>query len=226
MYGNKKIICLILARGGSKGVPGKNIKLLNDKPLIEYPILQAKKSKFIDEIHVSTDCFKISKVCKNLSVKVTHRPNHLAGDSSPDIDAFKHFCLENKTEDIIVHLRATTPLIKSETVDKAIDKFLKNKCDSLRSGHETPESVLKYFLKNNEFWTPISSFDQSNKPRQLLQKTYCPNGYVDIVNPKYFMQEGNTLHGNKILSFVTEYSHEIDTSEDFNYLEYKVKNDV
>jgi len=219
---------LILARGGSKGVPKKNIKLLNNKPLIAYPITAAIQSKNINEIYVSTDCQEIAEISKSFGAKVIERPKELASDTALDVDAFKHAVSVLGDLSDLVHLRATTPLVKPETLDKAIEFFMINQDEatSLRSAHEFSESVYKFFKQQGNYWTgffPELKGEYYNLPRQNFPKSYLPNGYIDIVRPKIFMNN-NTFHGNKILSFVTEYVIEIDTIHDFELLETKVKN--
>jgi CMP-N,N'-diacetyllegionaminic acid synthase len=215
------MIALILARGGSKGIPKKNIKELIGKPLIEYVITSAKESKKIKDIYVSSDDEEIIEISKNLGCKTIMRPYELSTDTSLDIDSFRHFCkLLNHTEPII-HLRATTPLVNSLVIDDAIEVFLKNKnkITSLRSAHETSESVYKFYKKNGEFWRPIVDNLDTNLPRQSYPKTYSPNGYVDIVKPEIFMNS-DSFYGDRIYSFITDKTYEIDTIDDFNYIEY------
>ncbi len=137
------MIALILARGGSKGIPKKNIKKLLGKPLIEYVITSAKESKKITDIYVSSDDEEIIEISKKLGCKIIIRPSELSTDTSLDIDSFRHFCKELNYTEPIIHLRATTPLINHSVIDDAIEVFLKNKSliTSLRSAHETSESV-------------------------------------------------------------------------------------
>ena len=215
------MIALILARGGSKCVPKKNIKQLMGKPLIEYVITSAKESKKITDVYVSSDDEEIIEISKNLGCKIIVRPNELSTDTALDIDSFRHFCkVLNHTEPII-HLRATTPLVNPLVIDNAIEVFLKNKKNitSLRSAHETSESVYKFYKKNGKFWQPIVDNMDTNLPRQSYPKTYSPNGYVDIVNPEIFMNS-DSFYGDKIYSFITDKTYEIDTIDDFNYIEY------
>ena len=215
------MIVLILARGGSKGVPGKNIKLLNGIPLIAYPIIAANKSEIITTIYVSTDSDEISDIAKKYGANIIKRPHEISGDTSLDIEGFKHFCLK-RNNNPIVHLRATTPLVNSTKIDEAINYFNQHPdCDSLRSGHETSETAYKYFVKKGIYWLPLSKELNVDMPRQSLPKTFIPNGYVDIVRPSVFLKS-NKLHGKKVLSFVTEFSPEIDTLEDFNYIEFLI----
>lgn len=213
--------CLILARGGSKGVPKKNIKLLNGIPLICYVINEAKKTKNIKNIYVSTDSEEIMEIVKKYEVNIVDRPNHLAQDNSTDVECFRHFCRNYKCTDPLVHLRATTPLINSKVLDNAIEIFMNNvnNYTSLRSAHEMSESAYKFFIKDDESWKPIISGIDQNKPRQSYTKTYIPNGYIDIVTPKIFMNTDN-FYGEKIYPYVTEKTYEIDTIEDFEYIEY------
>jgi len=216
--------CLILARGGSKGVPKKNIKILNGKPLIYYVIDAAKKSKKISEIYVSTDDEEISEIVKKYGVKIINRPKTISNDNSLDVESFRHFCELTNEMEPIVHLRATTPLIDPIVIDDAIEVFINGKdITSLRSAHETPESAYKFFIKRNDTWRPLFDGLDTNQPRQTYEKTYTPNGYVDIVSPKIFMNQ-NTFYGENIYAFETKVTPEIDTIEDFNYIEYILKN--
>jgi N-acylneuraminate cytidylyltransferase len=222
------MIALILARGGSKGVPKKNIKILANKPLIGYVIEAASKSKKIDQIYVSTDSQEISDISKKYGAKIIERPNFLAQDNSKDIDSFIHALdfLPNNIEEI-VQLRATTPLIQSSVLDEGIDFYLENKinCTSMRSGHETPESITKFYKLENGFFKNIleaSNIDYSDIPRQMCPKTFKPNGYIDILKTNVF-KSNKTFYGDKILAFLTDNAIEIDSIEEFNYLEYIIK---
>ena len=215
------MVSLILARGGSKGVKKKNIKKLLGKPLIEYVITSAKQSKKITDIYVSSDDEEIIEISKKLGCKIIVRPSELSNDSSLDIDSFRHFCEELNYTEPIIHLRATTPLISPLVIDDAIEVYVKNKniLTSLRSAHETSESVYKFYKQDGLYWYPIVDGMDTNLPRQNYPKTYSPNGYIDIVNPQVFMNS-DSFYGDKIYSFITDKTYEIDTIDDFNYIEY------
>ena len=214
---------IIPARGGSKGVPGKNIKKLNGVPLLAYPIISAHMTKGVTEVFVSTDDEEIKEVALNHDAQVIDRPSEFAQDHSLDIDVMRHAVEYLDDYDDIVQLRATTPMVKPHVLDDAIQYFLKHKhCTSLRSAHESPETAYKSFKLNDIYWGGLfdgqMEDDYYNLPRQLLPKTYHQNGYVDIIRPKYFMSNDN-LHGDKMLAYVTPYAYEVDTLDDFKILE-------
>ena len=219
------MVSLILARGGSKKVPKKNIKLLGGIPLISHVIESAKKTKKIDEIFVSSDCDEIIEISKNSGATIIKRPDYLSQDLSKDIDCFIHALKFIGDVGEIVQLRASTPIIDPNVLERAIDFYNENKelCTSMRSVHETPDSVLKFYRKEGKFLTNIcdniASYEYSSLPRQIVPSTYCPNGYIDILKVSTFIT-GETFYGDKILSFETEFSPEVDTIDDFYYIEY------
>lgn len=218
-----KLKVIIPARGGSKGVPGKNIKKINDIPLLAYPILAAQKSKYIDDIFVSTDDELIKKVALDYGVEVIDRPAYLAQDDSLDINVMEHVVEYLSDTRDIVHLRATTPMIESYILDEAIQFYYDNPdCTSLRSAHKSSETAYKSFKLNKKYWQGLFDHEFTgeyyNWPRQKLPKTYQPNGYIDIIKPSHFLKYNN-LHGTKILSFITPFSYEVDTIDDFKIIQ-------
>jgi CMP-N-acetylneuraminic acid synthetase len=219
------MIALILARGGSKGIPKKNIKMLGDKHLIGHVIDSASKCSRISEIYVSTDCDEIADISKSYGAKIINRPDEFAKDDSLDIDAFKHALNFLPNNEEIVHLRATTPIIKPTVIDDAIRYYFENKnnCTSLRSGHKMSESIFKFFTLDDKFFKPIS--DGHHLGRQSVKSTYIPNGYVDIIKVDT-INNHSSLHGDKILAFETEPVIEIDSIEEFEYLEYKLNKKI
>lgn len=227
---SKKVLCIIPARIGSKGVPKKNIKIMNDKPLIYYSIKVAQNSKYINKIVVSSDSKEILDIANEYGVHTPFlRPKELALDSSLDIDYIKHTLEYLKKEegyapDYIALLRPTTPIRNAHMIDKAIDKLINNpEATGLRSAHEVAESPFKWYKKEGDYYTSISpeySLEDTCKPRQSFPSVYLPNGYIDIIKPTYI---DNSLYGNKILNFITPTTYEVDTMEDFEYIEYLMK---
>lgn len=226
------ILAIIPARGGSKGVPKKNIKLLNNIPLIGYSIKSAKESKFINKIIVSTDCDEIKDIAETFEIEVPFlRPKEYATDNSLDIDFLKHTLAwlnenENYEPDLIVLLRPTTPIRDASIIDNAIQLMINNQNNSsLRSAHKSSESPFKWFKIKDDIFEPIHAdytIEDTNKPRQSFDDVFIPNGYVDIIKPQT-IKEFNDVYSDKILSFITQTAYEIDTIEEFEYIEYKIQ---
>lgn len=229
---NNIIYSIIPARGGSKGVPGKNIKLLNDQPLIAYSIKASTQCKYISRTIVSTDSEEISSISRQFGAEIPFiRPSEISKDSSTDLEFvihalnwFKQF--DNTVPDYIVHLRPTTPLRDIEIVNKSIEMYLSQEgFTALRSVHEMSESAYKTFeIDNNTLktvFTKFSQLDASNNVRQSFPKTYSANGYVDILDCKYIMKN-NRIHGDNVMSYITPVVTEVDTYDDFDLLEYEI----
>jgi N-acylneuraminate cytidylyltransferase len=224
---------IIPARSGSKGVPGKNTKLLGGYPLIAYTIAAARMSKNISRTVVSTDSTEIASIAKKYGAEVPFlRPVELSGDKSPDIDFILHAINwfkqeENKMPDYFVHLRPTTPLRNSVIIDQAIQEIINcPESTSLRSGHPSSESPFKWFLRNDQgYFTgilPEYSNEKINAPRQSFPTVYIPDGYVDVLKT-LFITTSQQLHGNKMIGFISPFCVEVDSLEDFKFLEYEIK---
>ena len=228
------MIAIIPARSGSKGVPRKNIKLLGEIPLFAYSIIAAKMMPSVSRVIVSTDSEEYAEIAKEYGAEVPFlRPNEISGDKSTDFDLFLHALNwfkdnENLIPDYILHLRPTTPLRNPQIMEDAVRLFIENKnlASSLRSGHSAPESPYKWFLKddNNYFkglrddLTP----EKVNLPRQSFPSVYIPDGYIDILKSDVILTTG-TLHGDKMLVFESPFCVEVDTKDDFEYLEFQIQ---
>lgn len=223
-----KIIAIIPARSGSKSVKDKNIRELGKKPLIAWSIESCFKSKHISKVYVSTDSIKYAKIAKQFGpVEILLRPKRISGDFSTDYQMIVH-AIENIkfNYDYIAHIRPTTPFRKKNDLNKAIKTFIKSKYNSLRSVHEMSETSYKSLEINNGSLKSLKNLkftmDELNAPRQKFNKTYYPNGVIDIFK-KNFIIRNKLLFGNKVKAFKTSYTHEIDNKDDFNYLEYLCK---
>ena len=228
------MIAIIPARSGSKGVPGKNIKLLGGIPLFAFSIIAAKMMPSVSRVIVSTDSEEYAQIAKGYGAEVPFlRPNEISGDKSTDFDLFLHALNwfkenENLIPEYILHLRPTTPLRNTQIMEEAVKLFFENKnlASSLRSGHSAPESPYKWFLKdeNNYFkglrddLTP----EKVNLPRQSFPSIYIPDGYIDILKSSVILDSG-TLHGDKMLVFESPFCVEVDTKDDFEYLEFQIE---
>lgn len=225
---SNKIIAIIPARSGSKSVKDKNIRELGKKPLIAWSIESCFKSKHISKVYVSTDSIKYAKIAKQFGpVEILLRPKRISGDFSTDYQMIVH-AIENIkfNYDYIAHIRPTTPFRKKNDLNKAIKTFIKSKYNSLRSVHEMSETSYKSLEINNGSLKSLKNLnltmDELNAPRQKFNKTYYPNGVIDIFK-KNFIIRNKLLFGNKVKAFKTSYTHEIDNKDDFNYLEYLCK---
>ena len=224
-----EVVALIPARSGSKGVKDKNIKKLYGHSLLEWSINAALKSKLIDRVFLSTDSKKYADMGERYGAEVPFlRPAKISGDDSSDLDFVLHALDEFKKINLhpkyLVHIRPTTPIRDPDLIDSAISLFMtSNDFSSLRSVHKMSESSYKTFEITDRFLTPlplalVEKVD-SNAPRQTFPETYQANGYVDILQTDYILANKN-IHGDQILPFITDTAFEVDTIEDFNYLEY------
>jgi len=231
---NKKyrVIAIIPARGGSKGVPGKNIKLLAGFPLIAYSIAAGKISRLIERVIVSTDSKEIADISIKYGAEVPFlRPAEFSTDKSPDLDFIKHAIgyfegKEGHIPEYFVHLRPTTPLRDPEIIDKAIEQMLGDpEATCLRSGHPCSESPFKWFLRNDagyfEGMNKGKPADFANLPRQSFPAVYIPDGYADVIKTSHVIKN-NELHGKKMIGFISPDCTEVDTPRDFEYLEYQI----
>jgi len=224
-----KVIALVTARSGSKGVPDKNIKNIGGHSLLDWSIKSSLKAQSISQVYLSTDSEEYANIGKDSGALVPFlRPKELASDTANDLDVIKHFLsVIDEKPDALVHIRPTTPLRDPSILNKAIELFFskKDELTSLRSVHEMSESAYKSFEVNNKGFLstigPIGSGDKANLPRQAFPKTYAANGYVDVLDPNYILRE-NKLHGDKILAFQTPVVTEVDSFEDLEYLEWQV----
>ena len=231
MYKGYKILAFIPARGGSKGLPRKNIKPLLGKPLIAWTVEQAKNSKYIDKVVVSTDDEEIAEISKKYGAEVPFlRPKELARDDSPTIDAIIHAInwFEERGEffDILILLQPTSPLRTTEDIDNAIELFLNNKdALSLISVKENEHPPFWSLEIENKFLKPLFGEEYFKKRRQELPKSYMPNGaifisYVDILK-KY-----KTFYTPKTIAYIMPPERSIDIDNEFDFLlaEFILKN--
>jgi len=230
-----RIMAVIPARGGSKGVPRKNITLLGGKPLIAYTIEAARKSKLIDAAIVSTDDAEIAEVAKKLGADVPFlRPVELAQDDSPDIGYLKH-ALEWVEEhrgwrpEILAILQPTMPFRRVEDVDGALRFMVEQGCDSVRTlavpTHVTPYKM--WFLDDQDkgLISPVlrtDDFDQlgTDVPRQKLKPCYWQPGVLMATRAE-IVRTGK-VWGPDLRGYVVDIrsAHDIDEPADLEYAEF------
>ncbi len=224
-----KLLALIPARGGSKGVPGKNIKLLNGKPLIGWTIETARKVKQLDRIIVSTDDHNIAAIAGDFGAEVPFmRPSDLAGDDTGDGPVYLHalkwlFEHQAYTPDIVVWLRPTAPFRIVDDITGAIKLLVRTRADWVRSVCLVEHHPYWMFRKGDqERLEPfVEGIDiQQYLRRQLLPPAYRLNGAVDVTWSRIVQQK--MFYQGDIRGYVmpVERSIDIDTPFDFKLAQF------
>lgn len=227
---DKKILAIIPARGGSKGVHKKNIKRLNGVPLIGYTLQEANKSKYINRVVVSTDDEEIGEVATNYNGEVPYlRPKELSTDTSSTVDCITHMIKyleekENYLPDYICLLQCTSPLRTYEDMDGAIEKLLSTEFDGIISICEADvnpywtnvfeKDKLKYFIEEGKNITR----------RQDLPEIYRYNGAIYIIKTDVFMKK-KSFDTENITGYIMSSANsvDIDTMTDFKIAEILMK---
>lgn len=214
-----KIISIIPARGGSKGILRKNIKLLNNKPLVAYSIEQSLKSELIEYTYVSTEDSEIKEISINFGAKVIDRPPDLARDTSSTESVLLHAAeILNYDFDYIILLQPTSPIRFPEQIDESIELIINEEGDSLLSVCQNDS-----FLWDKE--GNSINYDFRHRPRrQEKEWEYIENGSIYITKKEILLKEKNRL-GGKILTYEMPrwMSFEIDDKFDFELIEYLIK---
>jgi CMP-N,N'-diacetyllegionaminic acid synthase len=223
-----KLTALIPSRGGSKGVPRKNIHSLAGYPLLAYSIAACKRGSGIDRVVVSTDDEEIASVARRFGADVPFmRPPEYSQDDSTDLQVIEHFYSVEGVQDLAL-IRPTTPLRDPKIMDMFIENYFENRdsITGMRSAHELPESPYKFFkISDGIFDGFFDDFngikDYTNLPRQMFPKAYHPNGYIDIIKKETVL--GGSDFGFKIKPAITEFVFEVDEPHHFELLESRIK---
>lgn len=228
------VIAIIPARGGSKGLPRKNIRLLGGKPLIAYSIETAKKSKLIERVLVTTDNQEIADIALEYGAEVPFiRPAELAEDGTPPDPVLKHalaFLLEEEgiKPEIIVWLEPPCPFRTAEEIDEAVRLLQADPdADSLRSVCEPFQNPYKSWVLEGNYLKPlIPKIGQAlhTGPRQKTPKVYWQNGALFLLRYDTIMKKGN-FFGDRILPFLMPSDRfvDIDKEEDLMLAEWYLK---
>ncbi len=219
MFKNKSFLAIIPARGKSKRIPKKNLKPLAGKPLVEWTIEAAKKSKYIDEIVLSSDDNAILSIGKKLHIKTIKRPDEIATDTSKTIDAVIHVINNfQHHSDYIVLLQPTSPLRNETHIDESIEFLFSKKADAVISVCETefnplwsntlPDDLsMKNFLPENVI----------NKRSQDLPKFYRLNGAIFICKTEKLLEEKTFFIKDKIYAYIMDKIYSIDIDDEFDF---------
>ncbi|MBF4486022.1 acylneuraminate cytidylyltransferase family protein [Flavobacterium sp. CSZ] len=213
-----KNIAIIPARGGSKRLPQKNIKLLDGIPLLSFSILFAKaNSNIIDEIYVSTDDEDIKKVALQSGAKVIDRPKNISGDLEPTVSALKHVLqnIDSEVENVIL-LQATNPIRPQNLLKETFELYQKENCNSLftvsRNHKKFGKIIDQKFIPDNY---------KIGQRSQDIEPLYFENGLLYITKASLILEDIIISED----AFPFEIDHifanvDIDTQEDFDYAKY------
>ncbi len=228
---NLKILSIIPARSGSKGLINKNILPLLNKPLISWTIEASLQSKYISYTIVNSDSKAILDIAKKYNSNTLMRPNNLALDNTPSEFVVQHTISELRKQnlefDFIILLQPTSPLRNNDDIDNAFKLLLKSSASSLISVYKTDNKILKAFIENEYGYIKgISNNKYPFTTRQKLPKTYMSNGAIYIVKVSEFLKNNSLFTNNSIkYTMNEEKSLDIDTQNDLdmaqNYL-YKI----
>ncbi|WLV25352.1 acylneuraminate cytidylyltransferase family protein [Aciduricibacillus chroicocephali] len=225
MYKKNTFLAVIPARGGSKGIPGKNIVNVQGKPLIEYTIDAAKESKYLDQVIVSTDDDNIKACAINAGAEVPFiRPAYLATDTAKTIDVLIHAVNELKkcgeSYDFLVLLQPTQPLRKSFHIDEAIVKMCDGGYDNIVSVSPVSEHpILMRKVNGNDKLSNLLGVNSTVR-RQDFLKVYKVNGAIYINKIDNSFNQDLSLNDNKVPYFMnSKYDLDIDSYRDLKLLD-------
>jgi CMP-N,N'-diacetyllegionaminic acid synthase len=209
-------VAIITARGGSKGLPRKNILPLRGKPLVAYSIDDGLSCPYISKVVVTTDDDEIEQVAKSYGAEVIRRPPSLATDTASSYDTVKHALLNLQGRgisfDSFVLLQPTSPLRRAMHVTEAIEGFVNSGAKSSISLCEVEHHPYKCFIETSEGIRPVSDNKYIDMPRQKLQKAYRQNGAVYIMGCDDFINKADSF----LLSPMEPYFMSRDSSIDID----------
>ncbi len=227
MFKDRKILAIIPARGGSKGIPKKNIVDLAGKPLIAWTIEQAKKSKHIDRLILSSDNTEIMAVGRKWGCEVPfRRPAMLSTDSSPSIDAVIHAIGKaGESYDYMILLQTTSPMRSAEDIDGAIMKCISSGADSCVSVIEPKKSPFWTYKTNSRGRIVPLIKTGLIKRRQDLPRTYCLNGAIYVAKIKWLLRSRSLIGRNTVPYLMDEKSSiDIDNRFELDIAAFIIKN--
>ena len=227
MNKNFKVCVFIFARGGSKGLPGKNIKMLGDMPLIAHSITLAIKCPSVSKVVVSTDSEEIASVALKYGAEVPFlRPKHLAEDNSPEWLAWQHAIQEVSKDysfDYFVSLPATSPFRAIEDVEKAIELIQEENVDFVISGSKSERNPWFNMVKLNEnnFVEIVNKSNDKVFRRQDTPDVWDVTTVLYVTRPDFILNSKGIFDGNvKLLEIPKERALDIDTQYDFLLAEF------
>ena len=225
------VTVLIPARGGSKRLPRKNVKLLSNKPLIAWTIEVAEASKFVDQIIVSTDDIEIKEVSERYGAKIPFiRPEYLSNDHASSFDVIKHaidFLTLSRSNELIVLLQPTSPLRLASEIDAALEFFVQKNAKGVVSISETEHSPMwSNTLPEDGCMSDFIRPEVQGKRSQDLPTFFRLNGSIYIYETLSLLEQSKIFFNENVYGFQTslETAVDIDTGLDFSIAETIMKN--
>ncbi|MGB2870888.1 cytidylyltransferase domain-containing protein [Psychrobacillus psychrotolerans] len=227
MIDNKKVLAIISARGGSKGVPRKNIRNLAGKPLIAWTIEVAKKSQYIDRLILSSEDDEIIKIAKEYGCEVPFvRPRELAQDNTSGIEPILHAVENIEGYDYVVLLQPTSPLRIAEDIDGCLENLTETNsaaCVSVTESNTSP--FWMYTLSEKKIIQPLIKQDELIMLRQELPKVFALNGAVYVAKIEWIKRSRSFLtEETSAYNMPQSRSYDIDTEDDFLWCDLLMKN--
>ncbi len=220
------VLAIIPARGGSKGIPGKNIKKINGKSLLYYTINASLKSKYISKTIVSTDDIKIAREAKKNGSEVINRPKNLANDKAQIEPVMTHVLKKLKKNesyipDIIILLQNTSPLRTSKHIDSAFQQFKRTKLDSILSASPSHQFIWR---TKKKIAKPFNYNPNHRSNRQEISKDFKENGAIYITKYQKFLKSKCRISGKTGIYEMPEHkSFEVDSKIDLSIIEFLLK---
>lgn len=234
MVANPEVLAIVQARGGSKGVHRKNLRLIGDHPLVSYSIASGLASSMVTRLIVSTDDEEIAEVSQKYGAEIPFlRPAELATDDAVDYSLFKHALEwlktnENYCPQVVVQLRPTTPFRQKGLIDSAVNLLLENPdADCVRGVVKPSQNPYKMWKMASEgYLVPLLEtefVEPYNMPRQKLPPTYYQTGHIDAIRTET-ITEKHSLTGSKIYPIFLKsiYCVDIDISFDLELANWKI----
>ena len=223
MIGQYRVTALIPARGGSKRLPRKNIKLLVDKPLIAWSIETAKASKYIDRVVVSTDDEEIKRISEQYGAEVPFlRPEHLSNDHASSFDVIKHaidFLTLSRSNELIVLLQPTSPLRLASEIDAALEFFVQKDAKGVVSISETEHSPMwSNTLPEDGCMSDFIRPEVQGKRSQDLPTFFRLNGSIYIYETLALLEKGAIFFDEYVYGFETSLETSIDIDTEFDFV--------
>jgi CMP-N-acetylneuraminic acid synthetase len=230
-------VAIITARGGSKGIPGKNVREVGGHPLLAYSVAAGLEAETIDRVIASTDDPHIADIAREYGADIPFmRPAELAADDTPDLPVFQHALdwldtHEGYRPSIVVHLRPTSPLRRTSDIDRAV-RLLQDPrfadADAVRGVCQPFQNPYKMWrIADDGYLVPLMQdgiAEPYNQPHQLLPPVYWQTGYIDVIRARTIREMGS-MTGRRIAPLVLDHDSwiDIDTIEALRYADFLLR---